>query len=278
MSTDLILKSIINYASLDRLNVRDSDESASLIQTRGGDFEEFVKELFLDNNKISKQERLKEYQRIFSFQGATNNPPDLMFYNSYAIKINKKRTTRSIIPLNSSHPRDAISANDSLLKSDTREIEGGNWIKPLFYYIGEVENQYCKSMFIIDGACYTANEEYYQRLIKQIKSGVSEIPDVKMIKTKELGKVKEIDPLKVTDLRVRGMWNILHPLSLMKRFTDIDVSEYNILVVMKKDKFDLATPEMLSKLKNSDKLVVEECKWPNPNNLSDLFDVVIIKG
>ncbi len=55
------------------------------------------------------------------------------------------------------------------------------------------------------------NDAIYQTIKSRIKQGVETIEGVEFTETKELGKIKKVDPLGITDLRVRGMWHIQSP-------------------------------------------------------------------
>ena len=94
--------------------------------------------------------------------------------------------------------------------------------------------------------------------------------------TQELGKVKDIDPYKITDLRVRGMWNIKTPASYLPQYITNFDSEYKIYCLLEKEKYNLVSSALLSKLKAIDGVSIECIKLPDPSNLSNLKDVVSI--
>ena len=58
-------------------------------------------------------------------------------------------------------------------------------------------------MWFIYGDCYAADPEVYQRVANKISESVSELNDIELAETNELAKVKKVDPLGITDLRVR---------------------------------------------------------------------------
>lgn len=64
---------------------------------------------------------------------------------------------------------------------------------------------------MVYGDDYCADRSVYERVRNTISLGVKNIPDIEFTPTNELAKVKKIDPLGITDLRVRGMWSIASP-------------------------------------------------------------------
>jgi len=68
-----------------------------------------------------------------------------------------------------------------------------------------------KLLWLIYGDFFCADEEIYLRIKNTISNGINSIFNVKFIQTNELGKVKKVDPLGITDLRIRGMWHISNP-------------------------------------------------------------------
>jgi hypothetical protein len=72
------------------------------------------------------------------------------------------------------------------------------------------------------GDCYAAKRDIYQRIADKISNGISEISDVELVDTNELAKVKKVDPLGITDLRVRGMWHIENPIKVFQDVAHIN--------------------------------------------------------
>ena len=105
------------------------------------------------------------------------------------------------------------------------------------------------------------------------------IPDVEFTETNELGKVKKVDPLGVTDLRIRGMWHIENPHKIFSFLNKIDHnSRFQIFCLMKTDKFNTFPNEdkiALQTLKK-DHYLIEETKIKSPNNPAQLLDCTLI--
>ena len=75
-----------------------------------------------------------------------------------------------------------------------------------------------------------------QKIIK----GVGETAGIEFSPTKELGRVNKVDPLGITSLRVRGMWQIEHPekvyqyLNLPSKQIDC---HFRLVVLMRESKY-----------------------------------------
>ncbi len=61
------------------------------------------------------------------------------------------------------------------------------------------------------GDCCAANSDIYENTKNKVIAGINSIEDIELTKTNELGRVKRVDPLGITDLRIRGMWTMHHP-------------------------------------------------------------------
>ena len=91
------------------------------------------------------------------------------------------------------------------------------------------------------------------------------------------------DALGITNLRVRGMWSIKHP---MKVFTSL-VNEYNdntnlqIYCLILKEKYDLLPKEdkeCLKKYIDNNTLIMNMVRIKNPNNPVKFLDAVFFKA
>src|SRR5690606_27543800 len=157
-------------------------------------------------------EKLNEYQKIFSYLGNSNNPPDFIIRHGAAVEVKKiEGKNPNGIALNSSYPKDYLHHDDIRIKKECRDCEDefGGWKrKDMIYAIGNVKNDKIHSLWFVYGNCYSADRSTYERIAEKIKDGVSSIPGVDFGETKELGRVNRVDPLGITYLRIRGMWGI----------------------------------------------------------------------
>jgi len=280
MENTNILKLIYNIANRDSLKIKKHDTSEISINRVGDSLEYFIKEAFANSFNIeNKLEKLKLYSKLFSYQGNQNNPPDLILKNSDAIEV-KKLGGYGAIALNSSYPKDKIYFNDKMLTKECQNIDGGNWQKELFYVIGTLKKEILKNLFIIQGSCYCAEKEIYEKIKLTIKNGVESINGVEFSETQELGKIKKVDPLGITDLRVRGMYSIENPFKVFSYIKEIEKPKdnksfiYAIFLKEKFDKFSKIDIENILKLENSSFFDIDIL---SPNNPSKFLKVKLIK-
>ena len=210
--------------------------------------------------------------------GNQNNPPDLILRNGDAIETKKVQSPRSALALNSSYPKDKIYSTSSMLTDACKTCE--DWdVKDMIYVIGHTDDSNLKYLWLVYGDCFAAEKEVYERIKNTISSGITEIPDVEFTVTNELGKVKKVDPLGVTDLRIRGMWHIENPHKIFSYLDAIDdESTFQVFCLMKIEKFN-SFPETdknyLMNLKTKG-YSIDAKKIKNPNNPAQLLDCIFI--
>jgi hypothetical protein len=226
-------------------------------------------------NESLKLEKLSE---VYSYQGNKNNPPDLMLKNSDAIEIKKLESKNSAIALNSSYPKARLYANSPMITNACRGCESWD-VKDMLYTIGYTNQSTLKSLWLVYGDCFCADKETYERIKNTISKGITSIGDVEFTKTKELGKVKKVDPLGITDLRIRGMWHIENP---NKTFSYIynydDTKEFQLIALLQKDKYaSLPQADRVQIEAFADnKISIKDVKIKNPNNPVQLIDAKLL--
>lgn len=210
------IANIINNPIPDLINYYKS-QSNNKINALGDALEYYIKDAFANTIHEPELKKKKEkYDELFSWQGSQNNPPDLMIKNGDAVEVKKIGLSSHQIQLNSSYPKSKLFSDSLQIAKKCRTCE--TWTeKDLLYVIGvtskdkkDKEDKF-KKLWLIYGNCYAASKEKYELIINQIAQGIEEIPDVNFSKTRELGKVNKIDPLDITNLRIRGMWLIKNP-------------------------------------------------------------------
>lgn len=189
------------------------------INSVGDLLEYYVKDAFCGTsfNFELTDDKLKEYQKTFSYLGNSSNPPDFIVRHGVAIEVKKVEGRNSnTIALNSSFPKDFLYSTDTRISNSCRicEDEFNGWDKKdMIYAIGNITGNQLHSLWFIYGDCYAASKSTYERIANNIKDGVSSIPEVQFGETKELGRVNRVDPLGITYLRIRA---ILYSASLDK--------------------------------------------------------------
>ena len=163
-----------------------------------------------------------------------------------------------------------------MITSTCKNCEDWN-VKDLLYAVGNTDDNKLKELWFVYGDCYAADKNIYERIKNTIVIGLHSIPDIELAATNELGKIKKVDPLGITDLRVRGMWSISHPKKVFdyipkQKFS----SNFNFYCILKKEKFE-SFPEKdrknLLSLADNKKFFVRDLKIKNPNNPAELINI-----
>jgi hypothetical protein len=184
----------------------------------GKPFEVYCKDwlsLLPPNSVIQRQ---TFYNNAFSFQGADNNPPDVMYKGGNlgdAFEFKKTESPNSAIPLNSSFPKNMLyKTSPGLLVSC---INCESWTQRSFYYIvGRIKpgDQRISYLWVVDGKFMATDHVIYENVFNNLKtavSGVVQNNNLVNVTSKELGRIKQIDPLDRSTLRVRSMWELETP-------------------------------------------------------------------
>jgi hypothetical protein len=272
-----ILKAFINIVNNYQVNIENVTNGNNRANNMGEGLETYIKNVFANTfNSDNEQNVLNTYSEIFSYQGNKNNPPDLILKNSDAIEIKKLESKSSAIALNSSYPKSKLYADSPMITTACKECE--NWdVKDMLYTIGYMQQSNLKSLWLVYGDCFCADKEIYERIKNTISSGITSINDVEFTQTKELGKVKKVDPLGITDLRIRGMWHIDNP---NKTFNYIysydDTKNFQLICLLKNEKYDSLPLEDKEAITNLDNVSIQEVNIKNPNNPVQLIDAKLL--
>ncbi len=274
-----ILKAFINIINNYQVSIENITNGNNRANNMGEVLETYIKNAFANTfNSNEEQNILNIYSEIYSYQGNKNNPPDLILRNSDAIEIKKLESKSSAIALNSSYPKAKLYANSPMITKACREAE--EWsIKDMIYAIGYTNQSNLKSLWLIYGDCFCANKETYERIRDTISSGINTIQDVEFTQTKELGKVKKVDPLGITDLRIRGMWHIDNPNKIFDYIYNYDSAlDFQLICLMKKEKyksFPSIDRQVIENIEN-DNVEVQDVRIKNPNNPVQLIDAKLL--
>lgn len=242
----------------------------------GNALEIYIKDLFA-NTLLCEDEysKLNVYNEVFSYTGNQNNPPDIILKNGDAIEVKKVQGNANALALNSSYPKDKLYANSTMITSNCRNCE--QWdMKDIIYIVGNTTDTHLKELWFVYGDCYAADKEIYERIKNTIISGLHSIPNIELAETNELGKIKKVDPLGITDLRIRGMWSIFHPKKVFDYIPKQNiVSDFKFYCIMKADKFEQFSQEDKNNLYNlvSDRFFIHDIQIRNPNNPVQLISI-----
>lgn len=276
-----ILKAINNitiYGSNELLKFYVSNNRAN---NAGDALEVFVKDIFCNSFNFNNEEALEKYNEVFSYLGNASNPPDIVLKGGDAIEVKKIEGFRPLA-LNSSFPQKKIYNDSIMITNACKHCEDniGGWAeKDLIYFVGNVDNNKLKCLTIVYGDCYSATEEIYSRVKNKIKTNIEEMSNIEFIPTNEIGKIKKIDPLGITNLRIRGMWHIENPRKVFNYVIDKyynDNNEMNVFVIMKTEKYNSFAKEDRDLIENNPFLTIEDIKIKNPDNPANLMDAKLI--
>lgn len=247
--------------------------SKNRINAVGDALEAFVKDIFADTlNETDESKKSDIYEKKFSYFGNANNPPDLMLINGGdAIEVKKIESENSQIALNSSYPSAKLFADSPMITTTCRNCE--SWYeRDIIYTIGTINKTSNKLtlLWFVYGDCYAASREVYEKIRHTIANGVLSIPEVDFSKTKELGRVNKVDPLGITNLRIRGMWNIDHP---SKAYSYLNIKYqpnktlrlFALVLKSKYQSFPVEDRERLEALVNSN-FSIEDIQIKSPDN------------
>lgn len=268
-----LLKAIKNIIENPILSIRSNSTGINRANNMGDALEEYIKDAFASTlDEKNETIRNEKFQKTFSYIGNQNNPPDSILRNGDAIEVKKIQSKGSALALNSSYPKNKLYLDDTRITGACKICE--EWdIKDIIYSIGFVEDNKLKYLWFIFGDCYAANRNIYQRIANTISDGLEKIPDIEFAETNELGGVKRVDPLGITNLRIRGMWHIENPSKVFSYIIDEKKdSKFKMFSLMRTDKynsFELDDKRNIESLKN---LKISDVKIKNPDNPAQLID------
>jgi hypothetical protein len=275
-----ILEAITNIVTLSNFEIRAFYSGRNRANSVGEALENYIKDAFAGTfNEDNEPERLKLYSEKFSWLGNQNHPPDIMIKGGDAIEVKKTQSAKSDLDLNSSYPKSSIKSSSPLITQECRDCE--NWQeKELIYCVGHTSDTALKSLWMVYGSIYAAKHETYLRIKDTISDGIRTIPDVEFAETKELGRVNRVDPLGITNLRIRGMWQILNPRKVFDYVQETNPNCDFELVTIIPTQIYLAFPETsIDKIEkiNIDGFSINDTKVKDPNNPVKLIDCKLIK-
>jgi len=274
-----IIQAFINIVKNHTITISTITNGNNRANNMGEGLETYIQNIFASTSHITDEnERLTQLQKIYSYQGNKNNPPDLILKNSDAIEIKKLESKNSAIALNSSYPKAKLYANSPMITNACRACE--TWEeKDMLYAIGYIQQTSLKSLWLVYGDCFCADKETYERIKNTISTGITAISDVEFTQTKELGKVKKVDPLGITDLRIRGMWHIDNPNKTFNYIYQYDESKnFQLICLLKKEKYDSLPTDDKHVLENfnNDNITIQDIQIKNPNNPIQLIDAKLL--
>ena len=280
-----ILTALINLADKKDNSIKHVVSSRTVANAMGDSLDSYIKSLFINNidNMNPEEINLKKHE-MFSWLGNQNNIPDLILKNGDAVEVKKIEGVGSLA-LNSSHPKQVLSSDSSMISQGCRDCEGLDisWTKELWYVIGTVDKNKIIYLFFVHGVLYSADESIYAKIRTGIKNGIEEINDIQFSDTNELAKVNCVDPLGITSLRLRGMWSIKHPFNVYDYIPEIKKHNHKLndklytYILVENSKYFSFSEAERTVLESKQNVKTYDKQIKNPNNPAQLIGSKLIR-
>ncbi len=274
-----ILEAIYNIAMQNEFHIKVMYSGRNRANGMGDALENYIKDAFAGTFNVSNEiERMKIFNEKFSWLGSQNNPPDIMIKKGDAIEIKKTQSATTNLALNSSHPKSELRRTNPMITNECRVCE--EWTsKDLIYSIGHTSDTSLKSLWFVYGNIYAAKIETYERIKKTISTGIKTIQNVVFSETKELGRVNRVDPLGITNLRIRGMWQIENPRKVFGYLHSQTNNTFELISIIPVDKYNTFPSISIKKIEDLklENFTIENTNVQDPNNPAKLIEVKLIK-
>ncbi|HEY0261788.1 MAG TPA: NgoPII family restriction endonuclease [Chitinophagales bacterium] len=273
-----ILEAIVNIVESPIYEIKNHYSGRNRMNNVGEALETFIKDAFANTIQIvDEAEKLKKYSEVFSWLGNQNNPPDIMIRKGDAIEVKKTQAANSDLALNSSYPKSSVRADSNMIVSACKNCE--EWTeKDLIYCVGHTTDESIKSLWMIYGNIYAAQHETYQIIKQKITEGINEIPNVELAETNELGRVNRVDPLGITNLRIRGMWQIQNPRRVFNYLYSSSTETFELVAIIPASKYDSFPSKSKARLEllSNPNLKIRSVKVKDPNNPASLIEAKLV--
>ncbi|WP_410471840.1 NgoPII family restriction endonuclease [Faucicola mancuniensis] len=261
------------------INLQATYLGRSRINNVGDALERYVQDLFINGFNLDENQRNPAISEHFSYLGNTSNPPDMMLKGGDAIEVKKIESKNSGLALNSSYPKAILTADSPMITATCKTAE--NWQqKDMLYVVGIVNGENLQALALVYGVDYAADESVYETIKQRIKTGVETIEGVEFTPTKELGKIKRIDPLGITNLRVRGMWHIENPFKVFSYVYERNFDHaFNFMAIINDEKWQalINRQELISLIEHTPNAQLIDINIKNPNNPAQLKSAKLIQ-
>ena len=273
-----ILEAINNISKLENFGIEQVNTGNNREINMGEGLESFVKNVFANTFELAdKKEKIKIYSECFSYEGSKRTPPDLMIKNGDALEIKKTESLTTDLQLNSSHPKAKLFLNSTLINNHCKGCE--EWEeKDFFYIIGHVpKTNFLSSLWFIHGEVYAADESVYLNLKNSVSELLQNSNDINFSTTNEIGRINAVDPLKVTNLRVRGMWLLQQPYKVFDYVHEYEKDlQFQSITILTVEKYNSYPEESRLKIEQNESIIIKGIKVRNPNNPVSLLDAKLI--
>jgi hypothetical protein len=276
MQTNL-LKALLRLKEVNNFSLSAHYSSSNRMNNMGVALEYFVKDAFCNSLHIEGvDEKDKEHSKCISYRGNDKNPPDFMIREGDAVEVKKVEGSLSGLHLNSSYPKNRLFADSPMISAACRRAE--TWeARDIIYAYGVVRRTTLELMWFVYGDCYAADREVYERPRRRIIGALDAIydGDGPRPKTRELGRVNRVDPLGITFLRIRGMWQMESPVRVFN-YLGIDTQRApSIAALLRTEKYFTFPESDRKPLENSG--LVRDVEIKDPDNPANYLKAKVIE-
>ena len=273
-----ILEAIFNIVNRPVYEVKNYNSGKKRVNSVGESLENYIKDAFANTFDCDDESvRLKKFNTVFSWLGNQNHPPDIIIKGGDAIEVKKTESSLSDLALNSSYPKANLSSSSPMITHECKHCE--EWTeKDLIYCIGHTTKDTIKSLWLVYGSIYAAKFSIYERIKQTISNGITSITDVEFAETNELGRVNRVDPLGITNLRIRGMWQIQNPRRVFGYLHQQTNCDFELVCIIPLDKYNSFDVESIQQLESiaSPNFSIKDVEVKDPNNPANLIPVKLI--
>lgn len=273
-----LLEAIINISKLENLEIEEVVLGKNRAVNMGEGLESFVKNSFANTfGSLNEKEKMEAYSRCFSYEGSKRTPPDLMLKAGDALEVKKTESLTTELQLNSSHPKSKLFSTSTLINKHCKDCE--KWeTKDFIYVIGHIpKSNILSSLWFVDGEIYAADEEVYLELKDSVSKMLEKSDDLCFSPTNEIGRINAVDPLKITNLRVRGMWLLQPPYKVFDYVHEYDsAARFQVISLLSSEKYEKFPADSRVRIENHKNIVVKDVKVKNPNNPVNLISSKLI--
>lgn len=284
-NTLVALKNILDRNSCRLTPIYRSNGS---VNAAGDSLEFFIKDMFCTGASAYQFEEEKNiiYNQFLSWKGNSTNFPDFIIKNGPGVEPKKMNGIGAPnLALNSSFPKAYIHPESQNLPPLGSIIEENEWQeKNIIYAVGNLNrnDEKLNRLWLAYGNTFIANENVYTDLTNNLKNTIEQLPSSEFAESKELGRILKLDPLKITNLRLRGMWELTNPEVVFQShltLNEIPVNATKInLIILETDYNSLDLhPDFTQYIENG-KLVINRVLITNPNDVETTLNAYLFEG
>lgn len=268
-----ILEAIFNISTLSPSKIKEITLVNNRTSNGSKSLKIFIKNSFAGvNSTDNENEKSRKYSKFFSFEGNKTDSPNLMIKGGDAIEINKTESIKSDIQLNSSYPKAKLKYDSPNINKHCRNCE--EWTeKDIIYVIGHIPRKTKKlsSLWLTFGSIYAADEEIYTFVENFILESLEEIGNTTFSETKEICRVNYIDPLRITNMKIRGtsLFQLKPPVKVYNYVYEYQPHlNFQLIALVPLFKYKSFPKDSRNKIENStnSNLNIQDIEIKDPNN------------